>query len=172
MNKFFSLLIIVTLTLSGCGLGMSVAKSPDDFRAMTGKEQYYTLDSFESQDSYKQVLTRLVKYSKECLAAEATMSSNQSATLTSTWTPKIKVGKAHTTMTLQKKIKGGIQIGEKSPDKDGYYMAVVDIKRLKNNKAAVEYRYVSVPYSSDFMLMLRDRIKEDGRGCPNTEMYM
>lgn len=89
-----------------------------------------------------------------------------------TWTPKIKVTKAHTTMTLQKKIEGGIQIGEKSPDEDGYYMAVIDIKKTKSNKAAVEYRYVSVPHHSEFMMMLRDRIKEDGRGCPTTEMYM
>ena len=172
MNKVFLLIIVTALTLSGCGLGMSVAKSPDDFRAMTGKEKYYTLDRFESNDSYKQVLTRLTKYAKECLAMETTLTRNGGNVMKATWTPKFEVLKGHTTMTLQKKIEGGIQIGEKSPDEDGYFMAVIDITKLKSNKAEVEYRYVSVPHHSDFMLMLRDRIKEDGRGCPNTEMYM
>lgn len=171
MKKTAILIPLMALFLTACGLGMKVAKSPDEFRTMTGKEKYYTLETFEIRENYKKVLKRMTGYAKECLSVETTMTRGNSV-LKATWTPKLDAGKRKATMTLQKKIEGGIQMGPKSPEEDGYFMAVVDLKKLKGSKTQVDFRYVSVPHHREFMQMFRDRIKAEGRGCPVTEMYI
>lgn len=172
--KKMLVVLLTALIVTGCNLAalnMRIVKSPEEFRAVAGKDKDYKLEKFTSKDSYKKVVARLTKYSRECLSKKVTRTLYNSVT-TSTWTPKLKKHKNKATMILQKNISGGYQIGEKSPHKDGYYMVVVDVKKLKNNKALIYFRYNSLSHYEDFMSMFRDRLKNKGRGCPATRMYL
>lgn len=125
--------------LTGCG---TMATTPNKLISQVKQmNDHDAIQKYEVNRSLAQVSATLKERSKKCLAVAVTVTYRQGYgyhTDTTYYTPHIRIGARHTRFTLQKGYgKGTIVVGDK-PDKDGWYVMVVDAYSAGGHRTRLE----------------------------------
>jgi len=132
-------LVLIVGMLSGCG---TMGVTPEQLvKNVKGMNDENAISKYVVNRPLSQVTETFRDRAYRCLSVKVQVTTQQGYAIhtdTMVYTPRVKVYKNHTRLTLQKKFEGAIDLSDQKPAPDGYYIMVADAYPAGPNKTRIE----------------------------------